>query len=63
MAKTIGWAGLFSCGTLFLFVLSLASVKSQEEVVGCGGFVRTSKNIDVTRIQVALFSKKGGNLR
>ena len=55
-------AGLMSAWTFF-FLLLTASVKSDDEVVGCGGFVRTNKNIDVTRIQVSLFSKKGGNLR
>ena len=34
-----------------------------QDVMGCGGFVRTNKNIDVTRIQMSLFSKKNGNLR
>ena len=68
MVKALGLAGLLSAWTLVLFLLLTVvttSVNSEGEVVGCGGFVRTSgsKNIDVTRIQVALFSKKGGNLR
>ena len=46
-----------------IFGLLTSSVVGQD-VVGCGGFVRTNKNnIDVTRIQVALFNKKNGNLR
>jgi hypothetical protein len=50
--------------TLFLLLAGLAwQAAVGQDVVGCGGFVRTNKNIDVTRIQMTLFSKKSGNLR
>jgi hypothetical protein len=46
-----------------MVVLMLVQFVTSQDVMGCGGFVRTNKNIDVTRIQMTLFSKKNGNLR
>lgn len=36
---------------------------SCQDVIGCGGFVRSNKNIDTSRIQVSLLNNKNGNLR
>ncbi len=45
-----------------LFVLLKFTLGS--EVMGCGGFVKSTKsNIDLSRIQIALFAKQNGNLR
>jgi hypothetical protein len=67
MAKTMAPVKIFISWTSVALILwTLANFWSPavgQDVVGCGGFVRTNKNIDVTRIQVALFTKKGGNLR
>jgi hypothetical protein len=53
--RTLSIAGL-------VLTILLQNVAGQD-VMGCGGFVRTNKNIDVTRIQMSLFTKKNGNLR
>jgi hypothetical protein len=53
--RTLSIAGL-------VLTILLQNVVGQD-VMGCGGFVRTNKNIDVTRIQMSLFTKKNGNLR
>lgn len=46
------------------FLLSLVGNGLAQEVLGCGGFVKSSKsNIDLSRIQIGLFEKRGSNLR
>jgi hypothetical protein len=58
----------FSCSVRTLSIAGLVLTillqnAAGQDVMGCGGFVRTNKNIDVTRIQMSLFTKKNGNLR
>ena len=49
---------------LLLVATGLELASGSGEVMGCGGFVKSSKsNIDLSRIQVALFAKQNGNLR
>lgn len=49
---------------LIFFLLSYVDLSTATgEVMGCGGFVKSSKNIDLSRIQIGLFEKKNGNLR
>ena len=51
---------------LLISVLSFLDVTraSSGEVMGCGGFVKSSKsNIDLSRIQVSLFEKRNNILR
>ena len=51
---------------LLISVLSFLDVTraSSGEVMGCGGFVKSSKsNIDLSRIQVSLFEKRNSILR
>lgn len=46
------------------FLLSILEFSVANEVLGCGGFVKSSKsNIDLSRIQIALFEKRSANLR
>ena len=51
---------------ILISVLSILDVTraSSGEVMGCGGFVKSSKsNIDLSRIQVSLFEKRNNILR
>jgi hypothetical protein len=51
---------------LFYIVTSLLQghFASSGEVMGCGGFVKSSKsNIDLSRINVGLYEQRGNSLR
>ena len=55
---------LYYWTSILICTLIRQSYASSGEVMGCGGFVKSSKsNIDLSRINVGLYEKRGKSLR
>ena len=42
-----------------IFVLLASKVSLAQDVVGCGGYIKSSSDIDLTKIQVGLYTERG----
>ena len=54
----MGVAGIFSWIFVAVAVIALFGLESSDaQVMGCGGFIRSKKNIDFSRIEVELHTE------